>query len=145
MIRKCLAAIALAAVLAMPGPAAAQKAKDCLQTWEEDREYFSWSQATNVMGRQFFWRNKCDRHVLVAWCVTRGGDSWDDFVCGNPPQYYQSFPLMEPDYVVNATLSHGALHWAACFSPEWPITSPDGRSYKCKRNPPYEHRELPER
>ena len=36
MIRKCLAAIALVAVLSTPGLATAQKVLDCLQTWEDD-------------------------------------------------------------------------------------------------------------
>ena len=145
MIRKCLAAIALVAVLSTPGLATAQRVLDCLQTWEDDWDYYSWSLARTVPGRNFFWRNICDRHVLVAYCITRGGDSFDSQVCERPPQYYQAFELMDPGYVVNATLNHGALHWAACFSPKWPVTNPDGDSYKCKRNPPYAHRQLPER
>lgn len=109
MIGRFFAAIILVSILSVPGIATAQKAKDCLQTWTE--------------GGDLVVHNICDRHILWAWGVERGNDGYDQLVCGQPPQYYRSFELLEPETTNNAPLKYG-LHWGVCFSPEWPVTNP---------------------
>ena len=130
----------------------AEGRRTVFETWEDDWRlgYETVNSVARVVpGRNFFWRNDLDRHVLVAYCVTRGGDEvlMAGDACEGPPQYYQAFSLMETGYVLNATLNHGALPAAPPASrPNGPLQTRTSDTYKCiARSAAMNIEQLPER